>query len=318
MIEVFNKICEATENYVLASGVKGYEDLKLMLTLSDITIRNNDKKDNVNYHKKYTFKQIDKLVSNFLNYLNPEYKKYYDLRKEDGTIIFDNRKESYYNQCFSMYDDIHDERIIYIVLKGTIEDAYTIVHELFHDINVDEKNQSTTRFIFSESLSLLGEILLDEYLIKNKFRDCDVASTLSLVSLKEKAIKLNFNINLVLEFLKDKYIDTGKIISVIEDSSLSSAFLISREMRRIEETGILSIDYEQTYILGMLIATYMYDRIKNNKNNIMELFELNQQLKNYTFDQVLDYLELDYNEFDLNENAYEELEKCYKKYIKSR
>lgn len=318
MTNEFEIISEATQNYILCSGTKGYEDLKLMSTLAKIIMNEDDKSNRFKYKKKYTLKEVDKIVSDFLINLNPYYKDYYDLRKEDGTIIFDDRKEAYNESAYSVYDDINDKRVIYVPIRGTLDDAFAIVHELFHDINLDKNQESITRMFYTEGMSLLGEMLLEDYLVDNQFKDAKVPINYSLYCAKSKAIELDFNINLLLEYLKDNYIDVAGVMNILERYPSSYACDLIDTMVKIVNGEELTMDNEQPYILGTLIATYMYDRIKNNKNNIMELFELNNELKNYTFDQVLDYLDIDYNEWDLNDNSYDILEKCYKKYIKSR
>ena len=60
----------------------------------------------------------------------------------------------------------------------------------------------------------------------------------------------------------------------------------------------------------------MYYRIKNNKKNINEFFELNDKLKEYEFSQVLDYLNLDYDTNDLSKKTYQIFTECYKKVLK--
>lgn len=178
MTQEFKIISETTENYIICSNAKNYEDLKLMSTLTKIIVNENDKSNNFKYSKKYTFKEIDKIVSDFLLYLNPYYKDYYDLRKEDGTIILDDSKEAYN------------------------EGAFSIIHELFHDINLDEKQESITRMFYTEGISLLGEMLLEDYLVKNNIKDAKVPMNYSLYCAKSKAIELDFNINLLLEYLR--------------------------------------------------------------------------------------------------------------------
>ncbi|MBE6160288.1 MAG: hypothetical protein E7157_04495 [Lactobacillales bacterium] len=318
MTKEFEIISEATKNYVICSGAKGYEEFKLISTLSNIIINVKDRKDNFKFIKKYSFKEIDKLVTNFLEELNPSYREYYEIRKEDGSIIFDNNKEKYNDGAFSEYDEIYNNRIIYIPLRGTLEDAFAIIHELFHDINADEKHKSIARMFCTEGISLLGEMLLEDYLVANKVKDARTSMNHSLYCVKSKAIELDFNIKLVLKYLENNYIDVADIMDLIETYPGNYGSDLSFSIQKIVELEDLTIDVEQTYILGTLLATYMYDRIKNNKNNINELFELNQELKNYKFGQVLDYLEIKCNGWDFHDDTYEKLERCYKKYIKSR
>lgn len=311
-----NIVCKATEHYIKCANVTDYNDLKLMNTLTKIIIDNKANIGNFKYTKKYSLKEIDKIVNNFLLSLNPYYKEYYDLRKNDGSFIFDNDKNSYYNDAYSSYDSIDKKRIIYIPVTNTLNDAFCIVHELFHDINMDIKEESITRFFYTEGMSILGEMLLEDYLIENKVKDAIVPMNYVLWTTESKTIEVNFNINLLLTYIENNYIDIGKIFQILEEYSCNYIDDLDNTIRKIIDNEELTLDFEQPYILGFLIATYMYYRIKRNKNNIMELFELNQELKNYSFDQVLDYLELDYNDIDLNSNSYEKLKENYKRYIK--
>ena len=318
MIKEFEIVCEATKDYILNSGAKGYEDLKFMSTLSNIIMNEDDKNTNYKFPKKYSFKEIDKIVTSFLEYLNPYYKEYYELRKNDGTIIYDKSIEAQIEGAYSDYDSINDKRIIFIPINNCLMDAFYIVHELFHDINLDKSETSKTRILYTESLSFLGEMLLEDYLKENNIKDAKVPINHSLYSIKSKAIETNFNLNLLLKYLEDNYIDSGKIIEIIESYPYNYATELSETISKITDNEELTLDVEQTYMIGTLIATYMYDRIKTDKNNILELFELNQELKNYSFEQVLDYLEIGYNNIDLNKESYKKLQKCYKNYIKNR
>ncbi len=318
MIKEFSILKDTVEDYILRSKAKDEDDFKFMLNLSKIIINEEHRNNNYEYSKKYNLKKIDNIVSDFLNDLNQKYKEYYDLRKKDGTFTFDLNKESINNQAYSTYDDINNKRIIYIPVRNTIDDAFSIVHELFHDINLDEKEASYTRMFYTEGMSILGEILLEDYLVKRHVKDAKIPMNFSLYCAREKAIEVDFNINLLLEYLDDNYFDTSKIIRVIENYPFSYAPDLAEIISKIISNEELTLDDEQVYVIGTLIATYMYDRIKNNKNNIVELFELNEEIKNYSFEQVLDYLDIEYNNVDLNEESYKKLKKCYKKYIKSR
>ena len=69
-------------------------------------------------------------------------------------------------------------------------------------------------------------------------------------------------------------------------------------------------------LFSSLIAVYMYDRIKTNKKYVNELFDLNQILSDLSLNQVLDYLDLDHNKYELTDEAYNLLQKKYRKFIK--
>ena len=96
MIKEFEIVCEATKDYILNSGAKGYEDLKFMSTLSNIIMNEDDKNTNYKFTKKYSLKEIDKIVTSFLEYLNPSPSKSKHLisvfiKLASSSVSFDNQ-----------------------------------------------------------------------------------------------------------------------------------------------------------------------------------------------------------------------------------
>ena len=67
-------------------------------------------------------------------------------------------------------------------MSNTLEDAFCIVHELNHDKNLDEECSNITRSIFTESLSILTELLFEDYLKKNKVKEAKICNNLTPVS----------------------------------------------------------------------------------------------------------------------------------------
>lgn len=317
MKEGFEILNKAINSYIIDANLTGVEDLKLMNSLNDIVLNNEEVYFNYKYNKKYSLKESDKIVKDFLMYLNPYYKDYYETRLLDGTIIFDYNNTTE-ESAYSSYDPIYNKRIIYIPLEQNLEDSFAIVHELMHDINMDISMENISRYFYTEGLSFLSEFLLEDYLQDKNIKQYKNPNNRGLYALKSKAIEVDYNIRLIKTYLKDGYINMGNYINMIESYPCNYLNDLSFVSNKIMDKEELTLDDEQPYILGGLIATYMYDRIKENKNNILELFELNQMLKKYNFDQVLDYLELDYNDIDLNPPSYKKLEDKYKKYLKSR
>lgn len=317
MSEGFDILNDAIKDYIVGAELTGAEDLILMKKLTDIILNNKEVSFDYKYNKKYSLKESDKIVKEFLSYLNPYYANYYEIRKEDGTFIFDDNPQTY-EPAFSSFDTIDNKRIIYIPLDHNLEDSFAIVHELMHDINMDITMENITRFFYTESLSLLCELLLEDYLKDKNIKQYKNPNNRGFSALKEKAVEVSFNIKLLETYLQDGYIDQMNIVKILETYPMNCSDDIEYTLYKIIDNKSLTLDEEQPYIIGGLLATYMYDRISKNKNNILELFELNQMLKYYNFDQVLDYLELDYNDIDLSTKSYQLLEEKYKKYLKSR
>jgi hypothetical protein len=313
----FEKISLATEKYIKLADVTDINDIKLMKNLNSIIINQDEKKYNYNYKNKVDLKTTIKYVSSFLDTLTFKYREYFELRLNDGTFIFEDDKENV-KTAYSTFDDINKKRIMYIPLKYTLEDSFSIVHELMHDINLDENCESVTRMFYTEALSILAELLLEDYFIKENIKDAKIPTNYSLYCAKSKSVEVDFNLKLLINYLENGYIDNGVIFKILEQYSSNYVNDLVETITKIIDSEELTLDFEQPYIIGTLIATYMHNRIKENKNQIRELFELNEKIKEYEFDQVLDYLDLTYNNVDLTDESYKKLELNYKKYIKSR
>lgn len=313
--EAFEIVALATKQYVLDSGMKNTSENKFVKRLCKIILDERDVYYKYKYNEKIEFKKIDQIVTDYLEFLNPYYVDYYNMRKNDGSFIF-----TYSNQesAWSAYDLETKDRIIYIPLTNTIVDCYSIVHELMHDLNLDVNIDSSTRFLYTEGLSLLGEFLLEFYLKNKHIKQFNNPNSNGLYCLKSKAIETDLNLKLIETYINDGYVDEGSIYKILDEYDIDYRYDLIETIRKINYSGELTLDFEQPYIIGGIMATYMYDRIMNNKNNILELFELNKMLNIYSFDQVLDYLELDYDEQGLTEESYKILEEKYKKYLKSR
>lgn len=304
----FEKLFISIEKYIENSSIN-IDDIKLIKKLNQIIINHISNKKVYDYTKKVPIEKSIKIVSDFLEQLNINYKNYFDLRLNDGTIIF----EDDMNNQFTAYSDyVDDKRVIFIPIRNTIEDAYTIIHELFHDINLDESFSSETRYICTEALSILGQFLLKDYLKENKIKEAYIEINNSIFYIENKAIEVDFNIRLIEKYLENGYFDTKLFFEVLEnypEKYIPNLLCIKSEI--IEEES-LTIDNESPYIFGYIIGSYMYTRIKENKKNINELFDLNEIIKIYSFESIISYLDIDFEK----QTIFKELEDNYKKILK--
>lgn len=317
MIEqVIFKLERIVEEFIILNDINSLEDLLLIKNTNAIILNNNNNYD-LKYQKKYSLNKVDDLVKGFLKSINLEYYNYYQLRKNDGTIIFEHYPNSNIIP-YSTFDYSNNKRKIYIPLFNKLEDAFCIVHELNHDKNLDVNCSSVTRSIFTESLSMLIELLFEDYLVKNRIKDAKITNNLSLYYIKDKSLYIDFNIKLMECYINRYNINYNDYCDIINSYNNRQRKDLKYIIDKMLMDNTVNIDYEHGYILGVLIASYMYDRIKSNKHNIQELFELNEVLNKYTIDQVLDYLDLDYDEYELSQSSYKKLEKSYCNYIKHR
>lgn len=309
MEEITFKIERIIEEYIITNGIV-IDDLRLFKKINDIVLFNCNFKYNLKYRKYYSFNQIDNIVCKFLKQFN--YDNYYQLRKKDKTIYFDNES---YNIPYSYYDFTNQQRKIYIPITNTLEDVYSIVHELAHDLNIDDLGISEARSIFTESISLLFELLLEDYLKTYKYKDYKIANNLNLYNINIKSLYIDFNIKLISVYLKKFNINYQDIQTIILDYNNYQRRNLNNIVNNILIDNCIDIDFEFRYILGIVIATYLYYRIKKS-NSYKELYEMNDIIINNNVDQVFEYLNLNCN--DINNNTYKVLTSNYIKYVKSR
>lgn len=80
MTEGFDILNKAINDFVIQSGLPGIENFNLMTKLTDIILNNRESYFNYKYNKKYSLKESDRIVKEFLDYLNPYYREYYEKR----------------------------------------------------------------------------------------------------------------------------------------------------------------------------------------------------------------------------------------------
>ena len=295
-------------SYVNDAEIKTYDDIAISMRASEIILDERDFNFSYKGSKKMNFVKSEKLVREFLGGLNSAYLDYYDMRLLDGT--FEYGINDFFGNPYSTYDYENSKRIIYIPISNTIEDGFSIVHELFHDMNmvIDTDEPGIGWYFFTEALSFLGELLYSDFLKEKGILDENVKNR-SLYFMRHQALVMNFKLNIINEYLKYGFLDRSMVLDVLKlykyEDIIDSIY--DEDFR---------IEVEETYVFSCLVAVYMYDRIKNNKKNINELFDLNEIVGSLDLFQVLDYLDLEHNNRELTEDSYELLRKKYRKFLK--
>lgn len=256
------------------------------------------------------------LVYKFLKELNPNYEKYFERKLDDGTISFDYN----YEMGYSYFDNNFHKRIL-IPVNHNIYDAFVIIHELMHNKNLKVNSNSITRHLFTESLSILGEMLFHDYLIKNKLYVHDANKHIEDVfwAANRITMKNDFEIKMSLGFLNNRYLSNDTIKTLYSKNDEYN-WQIYYSIIDALKNKTLAIDTEQRYTIGIVFASYMHQRIINNQKKIYELFELNDIINDITLEELMYYLDLDVEDNDnfiLTYDSIEKLEKSYKKELKS-
>ena len=210
---MYDELIKIIKDYVYKLGVDSFESFFMSYNCSNVILSEREFKFKDKYKKNYDFNRVDSLVEDFLNDLNPAYLDYYRLRKNDGTFIFNTNDKSGFG--YSIFNDDTNHREIYVGLTGHIEDSFTIVHELFHDINMSDDMDSYGRYFFTECLSMVGEFLFSDYLVDKNIVERKNVIAMMLFFLRQKALEVNFNIRLIKEYLERGYLNDSIIDGII-------------------------------------------------------------------------------------------------------
>jgi len=210
-----------------------------------------------------------------------------------------------------MYDDLINIIKDYIYKSGAEDfEGFTMSY------NCSEVLLSERKFKFDYKYKKKIDFKRIDYLADFNIVDKKNTMQMMLYFLRLKALEVNFNLKLIKSYFENGYLSSRIIDDVIKSYPSEYKNEISDVISEICDQGWPTLEDQQVYILASLAATYMYDRIKNDKKYLNELFDLNQVLNDFDLSQVLDYLELEHSDFDLNNETYSMLRDKYKKFVK--
>lgn len=289
------------------------ENFNFIRQTNEIVRRNTKNYKTLKYKEKVNFNASLVYAYKFFRSINDEYAEYFKGILSNETFYV----SDIFSTAYSYYSYEMGKSIIEIPYTKTILDAYTIVHETLHDMNQQPHNPKFSRKVITESISMLGEMLFEKFLIKNKILISDNHKTMinNFKVVKQTSDSVNLELDLIDTYKNQGYIDFKTINKLYQkyDEEVINNF--------IENEYDFQIDFSGRYILGTLISCYMYDRINKNPKLINEFFDINNSLNDMNVEDIFTYLNLDYT-FDkddrllFTDESLNTLEETYKKVLK--
>lgn len=272
---------------------------------------------------KISLEHSIEICKKFLNSINPKYVIVFDSLINNNIFQFIKTDDIYQNSSADFTDE---EAIIKVYLLGNINDVFTIIHEFMHYTNSRYELATEVTSYYTGAFSNFIELLMTDYIIENypKYKKDALKIKRSIfVSIYEK----NIETKVVIELIKKKnngiIISSYQIFDLIKDINFfcPDLELIKTALEQTADT--LVEDAEGAYLLnvrdtlGIVLGCYMYE-LSKNKNSFKEIFELNDNLNNFYYDEVLTYLDLEMSEdFTLTDESSKKLIKSYKNQIKN-
>lgn len=241
----------------------------------DLSILEYDEKSFETY---MTLDEILSLVKEFLKTIDESYPDLFDELIQNGTVnIYDasvkENIDEFGNEAYhESYIDKNENQItnINIPLGHTIDDVYTIMHEFIHHTNLD-RNKTNDRAMFTESVSILYEYILYNFL-------------------KSKDVNQNDSKNSIMFRVKDLYFKSQmmQMYTKLIKESRKQYYLETDEEKIEKDLNIVVSDMK--YYLGGLIAILKYYDYVRGTIDIKHINNFNKAIVKNQNSESLNYL----------------------------
>ncbi|MFA5602378.1 MAG: hypothetical protein WDA21_01410 [Bacilli bacterium] len=280
--EQFEKVCELARIIINHSELYGLEKRKC--------------------EHEMELEESKKIVGGFFGQLNPNYfNKFKRIMANKQRINGSNTKyyrTKYYRTKYIPIKQLNKkENESSVSLRGnidifyneTVEDAYTIVHEIYHTFNHLYGQESILRDFLGESTTITAELLFGDYLQSKQIINSETAKIEKrnrVISTYNDAWGVIFEKNLINIYKKHHRLDRKILEDYLESFDKDSIeYKVFSERGKHYLNSIMDSDYpcltfpkRQRYVLGTLIAFDFYQRIKENPEKIKDLFYLTDVL----------------------------------------
>lgn len=283
--------------------------------LLDIVLDTRLPKNRTKYHSKMRFSSCLKHSLNFLETLDPSY------RANLESLFSNNQVTILKGNELSQMTVENGRSIMTFYQRGTIEDSYTLTHENIHDTNRDLNHVTVNWHLMTEGFSILAELLQRDYFgrLPNTPRDYRLNELDTLFAIYIKACQLDLEINLIC-----KYLIYGEINDYLFEECLEgkNEFYAKWALADISDSlkqGDINFSPLQRNIIGGIISSHMYARIKDKPSRISEFVELNNHVNDISFLDTLHFLDLDVVDkqtFELSDESVKTLTYNYKNRVK--
>lgn len=309
------------EKYISDVGYFYTEDFSNIKRLSEIILSVREPRFMDKIKTRFGLNKSIDLSYQFFNSFDKEYGDYFQERLNDEGFIFEHVSKNNPANAYSHFNYDNGKKEIYIPYCNQITDAFAIVHETFHDANLDIDNLSFTRNVFTEYISIFGEFLFEKFIDENYDIKCKVNNNYSFMACYTKALKVDFQLNLFKCYLENGFLSNYYFNSIVNSYPRRYHGLLLRLCYSIIEKNDFDFDFQMRYLFGILLSCYSYDKFLNNDFNI-DIFKLIHENINELYpEEVYEYLDLkvidDYTLL-LSPDSYNQLDKSYRKIMGKR
>lgn len=285
-------------------------DFNFISSLVDIVINTRSKATRQTYRSVYRLS--DSLISSkkFLSSLDPSYGDLLLklLKSEELELVKVTGRNDYIASSTILDSGLHH---IFLPYNETIEDSYTIVHEVLHDSNVSLE-LTESRFLFTEAISILGEMLFEDYYSSTKPKEYLKNGKDLLYAILNKAVSLHIQIELIKLYLRYGEVNKSNIKEIGVIDSLKP--FINMYLNYYSKLDELPFDNDQRHLIGFLFASHMHD----SGYGANYLRDINRVINDVSFDDILSSIGIhttNSDGYDLDNASKKILKKTYEKAV---
>ena len=338
----FDKLNDIIKTW-LENGINNLavEELEKIVPLAFVIIDNTPILKEMKTNEYVNINDSINLVIDFLESINPEYA--YRLQNiinlEKGTLNGEEDFSVKFYRVFDMDTEYYDDKSkcrnsfvnwngeVHISYNNTINDAFSIAHEMTHKFSNAYKQFNFIKWFLAETTSTEMEFLLYDYLMsRGLFKKDNNINIINIFAITYKeAFKVIFDYTLLKLYKENNnhinitillnYLDTLDEKSVLY--KLFNKFTMFY-LRSIVKENNLHFKTSQRYVIGTIVACDFYKRKQQGENVLNELFKLIDILgRGYAIQKYFDELKsflpiIDVSGFNINESFLERLITSYK------
>lgn len=303
------------------------EQLVLAEKFCDIILKNSDfryYKQEPRFKENFSIDKSIKYSKQFLESLKSEYSSKLSENIDKSILKFcSDDLSAQANVSFN-----NGEKNIYVPIRNNITDSQVITHEQIHDTNLVSEDVTPVWSYFSELPSLLAELLQIDFFKQNNF-DLDELKKYKKVLMKfisYRALNVKVELGLLKGILINGYIDKSYVGDLFyelyevckDEEQIFVSVANSIDKLLYESVGEVFYFFDLRYVIGSVLASYLHDKILSNPDLKKDFADYNEIFSYYDFNNIFESMGLEFNpdrEFDLTEESYKVLEKCFKKEV---
>lgn len=253
----------------------------------------------------------------FLSSLKVDYVKRLNDNIRDGILKF-----ATIDECKMGYASMVNGREICVPLKYDLSDTFILTHEQIHDTTMTKMDLPATWSYFSETPTILAELLEKDYLKANGINDRELKKYLrySISGYVYRTLMLKVQIDMLKQILTNGYIDKIFLSNLIlEINNICHDEYLACDAIDDSIAKLFGYDecfyfFDLRYIIGIILSTYLHDKIIDNSKLLKEFSKYNESFMNLDIQGVFESIGLNFmeNAMDIIDTDYKKLEKCYK------